>query len=249
MCVSDCLYIIFRSRAYKNAMLDLFKEMGHREYEMKVLEERYIKELYKAELLHIRQSILHIVCTTFVSTGLIVLIALLSLEKILNHNTGSPIFWITFGLSLCVTIVNKLIGSFGLYRRYIDHEEFMKHFKLAGWEYICKLGRYKNTNGNDYAEKNFSKFCKKIEMLQYGRLMTLTGDENIARKKSDAERAYDSAPSTPTHTPKLSMKKIIISEEPASVAVSELYKVEPDAKTLVIDENIVAPPNSPCERI
>ena len=238
MCISDCLYIIFRSRAYKNAMLDLFRDMGHKNYEMKVLEERYIKELYKAELLHIKQSILHIACTTFVSTGLIVLIALLSLEKIINHDTGSPIFWITFALSLFITIINKLVGSFGLYRRYIDHEEFMKHFKLAGWEYICKLGRYKNTHGDDYAEKNFSKFCKKIETLQYGRLMTLTGDENLVAKKTNAENMYDSAPSTPKLDLNLRNRKISNSSFSRKAVRAET------AQNLVIEE-VVAPPNSP----
>ena len=104
---------------------------------------------------------------------------------------------------MLITIVNKLVGTFGVYRNYIDHEEFLKHFKLTGWEYICSIGKYKKpTNQN----ARFTRFCEKIEMLQYGRLMTLTGDERLYSytykdyvRDNQSNSSCESKPSTPLH--------------------------------------------------
>ena len=133
----------------QNVQLDPFKKQ--------LLQNRYIPEIKEYENKSISISFWFNILRVIVSFGSVIIPALLTINKYKNLT-----YWISWAISLLVTLCNIIIQLFQLDKKYFLYSQVLHKLEAEGWNYLQLCGKYSNfTNRNT----SFVTFCNNVESI------------------------------------------------------------------------------------
>lgn len=111
----------------------------------------------------------YILFSVFITVGSIILPALLSIQQMDYSNNDKKdkkiqitIYWLTWTISLLITICNGLIQLLGLNKQYLSFIRTREKMLSEGWYYFQLTGEYINRSHKDA----FCEFCEEIEKIK-----------------------------------------------------------------------------------
>ena len=151
------------------------------DYQKTILKQRYVNvvNFYQKKASHCGKY--DNIFRTTVTTGSLLLPALLSIQQMGNENAQNVIYWITWGLSLCVTTANGFIQLFKIDKKYLSYSMVSEKLKSEGWLYFQLSGKYENSTHKN----SFNKFCEKIETIKMKQVTFDFTELNMKKKKKN----------------------------------------------------------------
>lgn len=129
------------------------------------VEERYIPML-RATYRHCRRiAILFNTNRIIVTVGSIIVPALLSIQRS-DEPITAALYWVTWTVSLLVTICNGLMTMFKLDRKYYLFHASFEQLKTEGWQFVALTGAYKPAQGIADHDAHFTAFAQAVERLR-----------------------------------------------------------------------------------
>jgi hypothetical protein len=161
-----CGWLTECCRINKNVIQVFYELKGLELYQYDIFALRYMplyKDYQRRCLLY--ASVFH-VARTIVTVGSIIVPALLSLQ---NNSNGS-LQWLTWSISLAVTIFNGIIALFKIDKKYYFLHTTKSLLETEAWQYISLSGKYSKRHDNSTRpnthEHQFVYFCLAIERLK-----------------------------------------------------------------------------------
>ena len=149
----------------KNIVTVLSQLEGLQEYHKYVLNIRYISLLTSYKQRCILYATLFHSARFIVTVGSITVPALLSLQQ----RYGDNIDWLTWAISLAVTICNGILTLFKIDKKYYMLHTTLNMLESEGWQYTTLAGKYSKTRDGAVANSHinqFQHFCLAIEKLR-----------------------------------------------------------------------------------
>lgn len=157
-----------------------------------ILKRRYLEEVRYYINKSRQVEIIYITLSLFITIGSITLPAMLSIQQLqysadeeLNQKYRDIIYWITWCLSLIISIFNGIIQLFSLHKQYISYNNTKEKMLAEGWQYFQLSGEYYNTTH----EESFNEFCEEIEEIKKNQvdkeLHFLNPQSTVKRKKKN----------------------------------------------------------------
>ena len=145
----------------------------------------------------------YILFNVFMTVGSIVLPALLSIQQMdysdddrKDERIQITIYWLTWIISLVITICNGLIQLLGLNKQYLSYTRTREKMLSEGWYYFQLTGDYKGTSHKE----SFHEFCEEIEKIKEEQV-----DKELSfmapKKKKQGEQTPSMIGSTDNHNP------------------------------------------------
>lgn len=170
-------YKCYRSRIIKNPIELLlnkeFPDEKTKQYVVARITYLYSTIKHKKTL----YSIFYKSTTMFIMIASIIITTILSL----NRNDNNTFFWITFLLSLCVSIIGSISNFFRWDRKFFLSFSILNKLENEIWTFIENIGNY---NDNNNPEESIHKICQKIENINN----TLNNNLLNLEEKEDKER-------------------------------------------------------------
>lgn len=157
-----------------------------------IIKKRYLEEVRYYTHKSRQIEIIYITLSLFITIGSITLPALLSIQQLqyssdeeTNQKYRDMIYWITWCLSLIISIFNGIIQLFSLHKQYISYNNTKEKMLAEGWQYFQLSGEYYNTSHED----SFNEFCEEIEEIKKNQvdkeLHFLNPQSTVRRKKKN----------------------------------------------------------------
>jgi len=182
---------------------------------------------------------------TIITVGSLFVSALLSIQYIHTggasspSNTPSPYFWITWLLSLLVTICNGVLTLFKVDKKYYFLNTTMESIKSEAWQYLYLTGKYGGhyTKGRVPSHENqYVFFCHNLEKIKLKQV------EEEYYKLIDSNDAADKDKQHTTHL--MNMKSISGNEfqqyGKTSRNIAGLYMPTPEQQQLLDHQQTLA---------
>ena len=141
------------------------------EVEKEIIQTRYLSMLENFQKRARQYASLFFVGHFIITVGSLFVPALLSIQNSSYATThsefGSQVYWITFALSLLVTMCNGMITLFKVDKKYYFLNTTMERLRSEGWQYVGLTGRYSghaSTHQNQFL--TFTHHIEKIKMKQ-----------------------------------------------------------------------------------
>lgn len=149
-----------------------------------IIEERYINLLYESHMRCNRITTLYNTNRVIVTIGSIIVPALMSIELTNSGTIGiNSLHWITWIISLMVTISNGIMTLFKFDKKYYILHTSYEQLKTEGWQYLALTGQYKHSETTH--ENEFTLFCRTIEKIrmrqmdeEYVKIQEMNGKSN-----------------------------------------------------------------------
>ncbi len=151
--------LLFSEQKYAKLLNDL----PLTQFEKDVLGARYLSILEKTVIEYKYNHVMFVILTNIVSIAGILVTSLLLLEQIpdLGPTSATGLFWTTWALALLLTLANKWLNTFDVYKKYILNKIVLEKLKSEGWQFITGIGRYRCSILAD----RFELFCARIEHI------------------------------------------------------------------------------------
>lgn len=142
-------------------ILELIMEINNlSDFQKKILQNRYIDQVKLYIKKSNRYGFLYYTLNLIITIGSIFLPALLAIQN--NESYKEEIYWLTWIVSLIITISNGIIQLYSINTLYIVYNQVKEKLITEGWRYLQLSGKYKKKNHNSA----FKEFCLKIEELK-----------------------------------------------------------------------------------
>jgi hypothetical protein len=129
-----------------------------------------------------------------ITIGSILVPAILSIQRadyLTNSSAAQALFWITWSISLLVTVSNGLLTMFKFDRKYYLFHAAFEQLKTEGWQYLALTGNYKGEPATHTHELQFTGFANTVEKIrmrqteeEYVKLQDVTGIRQVASGQS-----------------------------------------------------------------
>jgi hypothetical protein len=130
------------------------------DFQKKILQNRYVDQVKFYLKKSNRYGFLYYTLNLIITIGSIFLPALLAIQN--NDTYKEQIYWLTWIVSLIITISNGIIQLYSINTLYIVYNQVKEKLITEGWRYLQLSGKYKNKNHS----LAFKDFCLKIEELK-----------------------------------------------------------------------------------
>lgn len=204
-------------------------------YKKRVLQDRYISLLDNFQIRANRLSCMFYTSQVIMTVGSILVPAFLSIQ---NSNYQIQIYWVTWVISILVTLCNGLMTLFKLDKKYYFIYTSFELLKSEGWQYMGLSGRYcpKDAPTVPTHENQFLTFfhmTEKIKMRQveeeYWKFADTSGVTNTAAHNSMA----------PTQTPDIKQGVLAaFPTEKRKVLEGWLDDLEASAQPIVLEPRV-----------
>jgi hypothetical protein len=158
------------------------------------IEERYLRLLDESKVRCNKISIYFNGNRIIITIGSIIVPALLSIQYIdsfKTHQPGNVIYWITWIVSLFVTISNGILTLFKLDKKYYLLHTSYEQMITEGWQFLALTGHYKTndpaTNSHETQFNSFTQTVERIHMRQMEEEYIKLQDVNSAKTPSTNE--------------------------------------------------------------
>jgi hypothetical protein len=176
---------------YRNQTREIIQKIPLNEFNKLILKKRYVYLMEQLDIKRSSTSFWYSVFTFIITLGSILVPALISIEdksilyppeqnisignfgnqtiiKTENNDTlldkqEHVLFWLTFCISLLVTICNALIKLYSLDKVYVIRNLKYDELRREGWFFYTLTGDYKNFKNNNEA---FKLFITRIETIK-----------------------------------------------------------------------------------
>lgn len=193
---------------------NILQELTLSNVQKEIIKLRYLAILDNFKRRSRNYSIIFFMGHTIITVGSLFVPALLSIQNadkttfFSGENISLRIYWITFVISLLVTIFNGLLTLFKVDKKYYFLTTTLERLRCEGWQYFGLTGRYSGhlinhqvpTHDNQFV--HFIHFIEKIKMKQ------------VEEEYFKADEKSTQSPVAPTHT--------------QGVSSPEIYPLSPD---------------------
>lgn len=156
-----------------------------------ILKSRFLSEVVDYEKRKLKTKKYYDVFRFIVTTGSILLPAILSLGQMdpakLPKNFDQITYWASWTISLMVTASNGFLQLFSLDKNYFEYALTTEQLKTEGWQYFQLSGKYEDDESHQEAYKAFSKSIENIKRKQVEKEYSGKGDVN----KNKKEKKFD----------------------------------------------------------
>ncbi len=153
--------------------------------ENSILKSRFLSEVLNYEKRKVHTKKYYNVFRFIVTTGSILLPAVLSLGQMdpakLPRNFETISYWISWTISLSVTASNGFLQLFSLDKNYFEYAITTEQLKTEGWQYFQLSGKYDEYESHRAA---YRPFCKSIENIKRKQVeKEFSGKGEVKKKK------------------------------------------------------------------
>ena len=172
--------------SYKDEVLEIIEGLElSSKTENSILKSRFLSEVLDYEKRKIYTKKYYNIFRFVVTTGSILLPAVLSLGQMdpakLPKNFGNISYWISWALSLSVTASNGFLQLFSLDKNYFEYAITTEQLKTEGWQYFQLSGKYDEYGSHKDA---YRAFCKSIENIKRKQVeKEFSGKGEVKKKK------------------------------------------------------------------
>ena len=138
-------------------------------FQKTLLKNRFLEQVVLYDKKAKTAEFFYILFSVFITVGSIILPALLSIQQMDYSNDDKKdekiqitIYWLTWTISLLITICNGLIQLLGLNKQYLSFIRTREKMLSEGWYYFQLTGDYINTTHKN----SFCEFCEEIEKIK-----------------------------------------------------------------------------------
>ena len=153
-----------------------------------ILKSRFLSEVVDYERRKLKTKKYYDVFRFIVTTGSILLPAILSLGQMdpakLPKNFDQITYWTSWTISLMVTASNGFLQLFSLDKNYFEYSLTTEQLKTEGWQYFQLSGKYEDDESHQEAYKSFSKSIENIKRKQVEKEYSGKGDVNKNKKEN-----------------------------------------------------------------
>jgi len=128
-----------RKKSQEQALFDIFQSLKIEQYKKTVLQERYLVVLQNFHSRAKKLEVAFYLCRVIMTVGSILVPAFLSIQ---GATFQTQIYWVTWILSLSVTISNGFMTLFKLDKKYFFINTTLEMLHSEGWQYAGLSGRY-----------------------------------------------------------------------------------------------------------
>ena len=161
--------------------------------EKEIIQTRYLSMLENFQKRARQYASLFFVGHFIITVGSLFVPALLSIQNssyATSHSEfGSQIYWLTFALSLLVTMCNGMITLFKVDKKYYFLNTTMERLRSEGWQYVGLTGRYSGSSSTH--QNQFLTFTHHIEKIKMKQV-----EEEYYKMQEKTETTTPGAPST-----------------------------------------------------
>ena len=161
------------------------------ETDRNILKSRFLSEVVQYEKRKMKTKKYYDIFRFIVTTGSILLPAILSLGQMdptkLPKNFDQITYWASWSISLMVTASNGFLQLFSLDKNYFEYALTTEQLKTEGWQYFQLSGKYEDDESHQEAYKVFSKSIENIKRKQVEKEFSGKGDVN----KNKKEKKFD----------------------------------------------------------
>jgi hypothetical protein len=159
-----------KKKTPEQCLFDIFQTLKIEPYKKKILQERYLSVLRNFHKRAISLGYMFYIARIIVTVGSVLVPAFLALWEQCSVGVGN-IYWITWVISLSVTISNGILSLFKLDKKYFFINTTLEMMLSEGWQYAGLSGRYSGKDSEIPAthENQFLVFfhmAEKIKMRQ-----------------------------------------------------------------------------------
>ena len=137
-----------------------------------ILRKRYVNEVVRYNNLYNRYAFWYNMIRFIVTVGSMIVSALLPIQHMGNQagyedekEFANRIYWLTWLLSLFVSIFNAIMQLFSLDQKYLTSHFTCEELVTEGWHYFCLSGKYiGGTHDSEFS--NFSDSIEDIKLKQ-----------------------------------------------------------------------------------
>lgn len=147
----------------------MIEELQLHEYQKTLLKNRFLDQVVLYDKKAKSAEFFYILFNIFITVGSIILPALLSIQQMDYSNDDKKderiqitIYWLTWAISLLITICNGLVQLLALNKQYLSFTRTREKLLSEGWYYFQLTGDYKDTTHKDA----FHDFCEEIEKIK-----------------------------------------------------------------------------------
>jgi hypothetical protein len=226
-------------------MILLFEDLDELSpYQITLLINRYIsisESLQKRTLFY---AIQFHVGRTIITVGSLFVSALLSIQYVNTEESApsskpSAIFWITWFLSVLVTICNGILTLFKVDKKYYFLHTTIEHLKSETWQYLNLTGKYSGHYLKGQVpnhENQYIFFCNNIEKIKLKQV------EEEYYKLIDSHEAAekDKAMTNQLISTKSMNGNMLIQNQKNSNLIAGLYMPTPEQQTLIDHQQALA---------
>ena len=148
---------------------NMIEELDLLEYKKTLLKNRFLDQVVLYDKKAKAAEFFYILFSVFITIGSIVLPALLSIQQMdytdndkKDEDIQRMIYWVTWTISLVITICNGLMQLLGLNKQYLSYIRTREKMLAEGWSYFQLSGDYKDTTHME----SFVDFCEEIEKIK-----------------------------------------------------------------------------------
>ena len=151
-----------------------------------ILKSRFLSEVVDYERRKLKTKKYYDIFRFIVTTGSILLPAILSLGQMdptkLPKNFDQITYWSSWTISLMVTASNGFLQLFSLDKNYFEYALTTEQLKTEGWQFFQLSGKYEDDESHQEAYKDFSKSIENIKRKQVEKEYSGKGDVNKNKK-------------------------------------------------------------------
>jgi hypothetical protein len=188
--------------------------------EKEIIQTRYLSMLENFQKRARQYASLFFVGHFIITVGSLFVPALLSIQNSSYATThsefGSQVYWLTFALSLMVTMCNGMITLFKVDKKYYFLNTTMERLRSEGWQYVGLTGRYSGHGITPTHQNQFLTFTHHIEKIKMKQV-----EEEYYKMQEKSETTPPGAPS--------------------STAAIDLYPLSPDKPLSMMKQAIPGP--------
>tara|TARA_B110000879_G_C11129965_1_gene495569 strand:- start:888 stop:1670 length:783 start_codon:yes stop_codon:yes gene_type:complete len=157
-----------------------------RTYDKAILKHRFLDEITYYEKKRDETRKFYNVFRFIVTTGSILLPAVLSMGQMdpakLPKNFDMITYWCSWTISLMVTGSNGFLQLFSLDKNYFSYSMVVEQLKTEGWQFFGLSGKYEDYPDHQSAYKTFSKSVESIKRKQIDQEFSNGKGENKKKK-------------------------------------------------------------------
>ena len=161
------------------------------ETDRSILKSRFLSEVINYEKRKLKTKKYYNIFRFIVTTGSILLPAILSLGQMdpakLPAHFDQITYWTSWTISLMVTASNGFLQLFSLDKNYFEYALTTEQLKTEGWQFFQLSGKYEDDESHKEAYKVFSKSIENIKRKQVEKEFPGKADVN----KNKKEKKFD----------------------------------------------------------
>jgi hypothetical protein len=176
-----------------NRIGNMIEELELLEYQKILLKNRFLDQVVLYDKKAKTAEFFYILFSIFITIGSIILPALLSIQQMdysdddeKDKKIQITVYWITWTISLVITICNGLIQLLGLNKQYLSYVRTREKMLSEGWYYFQLTGDYKDTTH----KQSFCEFCEEIEKIKQNQV-----DKELMFMEPKKKKQGESTPS------------------------------------------------------